>query len=107
MSRLASVPLVLALLACTGVIPPLAASDNRAACYRYVEHMNGLSECLGLTYDASNLCQEVDVAPVDMAPFYDCLVAHSRCEGDEAKLELEQCQAPVLGLVAATAPDEG
>lgn len=104
MSRLASTPLVLFLLACTGAFP-LGASDNRAACARYVEHMNGLSECLGLVYDASNLCQEVDAAPVDMAPFYDCLVEHSSCDGGVAKLDLDACQAPVMELAASTPPD--
>ena len=102
MSRLASVPLVLALMACTGLATPT--SDNRGACERYVEHMNALEACLGLTYESSNLCQEVDSTPVDMAPFYDCLVAHSSCVGADAKLDLDRCEAPVLDLLALTEP---
>ena len=97
-----ALPLVGVALACSGVVP--ATSGNRVACERYVAHMNGLEPCLGLRYEASNLCQEVDAAPVDMAPFYDCLVAHSRCEGADPKLELDRCEPPVLDLVALTEP---
>ncbi len=102
MSRLAPVPVFLALLACTGL--GVRAPGNRGACERYVEHMNGLEACLGLTYEIENLCQEVDATPVDMAPFYDCLVAHSSCDGADAKLDLDRCEPPVLDLVALTEP---
>lgn len=100
MSRLLLPLLVTGLLACTGVFS--ATSGNRAACERYVAHMNGLSDCLGLRYEASNLCQGVDDAAVDMEPFYDCLVRHSRCDGPSARLELDRCEPPVLELIALT-----
>jgi hypothetical protein len=105
MSRLVTLPLVLALLACSGVMQLPAASENRAACVRYVDHMNELSECLGLVYDASNLCPGVDAEPVDMTPFYDCLVAHSSCEGGQPRLDVDGCEAPVSGLVAQRPPE--
>ena len=109
MTRVAPVSLLVvscaASLACTG-LGLSAPSGNRDACERYVEHMNGLDACLGLTYEASNLCQEVDATPVDMAPFYDCLVAHSSCAGSDASLDLEQCEAPVLDLLALTTAPE-
>ena len=94
-------PLALAALACTGAWP--IRSENRAACERYVEHMNALEPCLGVRYDASNLCQEVDETSVDLAAWYDCLLANSACEGTEPRLDVDGCLPPVVDLVTAAA----
>lgn len=72
--------------------------DNRRACEAYVEHMNTLETCMNITYDADNLCSGVDGAPVDMAPYYDCLRENSRCDGTEPVLSLDGCTPPVVSI---------
>lgn len=71
---------------------------NRQACEAYVAHMNTLESCMNITYQADNLCLGVDGAPVDMAPYYDCLRENSRCNGTEPELSLDQCNPPVVQI---------
>jgi hypothetical protein len=85
-------------LACSSL--PVGRSSNRVACERYVDHMNALEPCLGLRYDASNLCQEVDETAVDMGGWYECLLAHSACDGDRPRLDVDGCEPPVIDLEA-------
>lgn len=86
-----------AVLACTSLRPH---SSNRAACEQYVQHMNALEPCLGVRYDASNLCQDVDRAGVDMAGWYECLLANSACDGTRPRLDVDGCAPPVLALAS-------
>ena len=88
-------------LACTSLRPR---SDNVAACERYVAHVNTLEPCLGVRYDAANLCQDVDRTGADLGPWYECLVANSACDGTQPRLEVEGCHAPVIELAAVTDP---
>ena len=80
-------------LACSGAVG--GNSANREACERYVAHMNGLTPCLGLSYDADNLCTGVHLTQVDMSGYYDCLTARSSCSANEPVLELDSCVPPM------------
>jgi hypothetical protein len=97
-------------LGCTGGRSPFEPpSTNRQACEAYADHLNGLLPCVGLVYDSDNLCEGTDLVSADLTPTYDCLRANTRCEGDEAVLETENCPLPLVALegpVAATEPPQ-
>lgn len=78
-------------LAKEGLLP----GDNRRACARWVEHVNGLDACLKVTYEVDNLCAGVDDVPVDLVPWFGCLVDHTRCDGDRSVEEWDACAPPV------------
>jgi hypothetical protein len=71
---------------------------NRDACEAYVDHMNGLTTCLGVSYDVDNICAGANDEPPAMREYYDCLRENSSCDGLDARLELDSCAAkqPIL-----------
>ncbi len=79
-----------------GLLP----GDNRRACVMWVEHVNRLDACLQVTYEIDNLCAGVDDVPVDMAPWFRCLVDHTRCDGDRCLEEWDACPPPLRTAVA-------
>ncbi len=81
-------------------LTPAPAGGNARHCRAYVQHVNELSPCLGLTYDAENFCEGVDHQPADLGPFYECLVAHTSCEGDEPSLTVEACSPPIASRIS-------
>lgn len=58
-------------------------ADNAAACKRYVEKQNGL-ECMKMAQlNANDMCPDtLDMSPVDMASYYDCLAENAKCNGE-------------------------
>lgn len=81
-------------LACGGLDGAGGGADNQAACKRYVEHMNSLS-CYPAEMDADQTCPAaLDMSPLDMSEYYDCLVAGATCDGDIPKIETAGCTPP-------------
>lgn len=80
--------------ACTGVVGD--PTGNRKACEEYVVHMNLLERCMGVRYDADNLCEGVERTPVDMTGYYECLRQHTSCDGEQARLDVDGCVPPLL-----------
>lgn len=70
-------------------------ADNVASCERYVDHMNGL-ECLDIEYSKEDMCSMLDMSPVDMSSYYDCLVENSSCDGEIPKIDTSSCTMPTL-----------
>lgn len=104
------VAVVALILGCSGGVPTGKPTSNHQACERYSDHLNSLSPCVGLIYDSDNLCEGIDLVPVDLIPTYDCLVANTRCEGDQPILDTQSCQLPLVtldGPVAVTELPEG
>ena len=73
-------------------------TSNRQACERYADHLNELSECVGLVYDPNNLCEGADLVPADLIPTYDCLRANTRCDDGQPVLDAQKCQLPLVAL---------
>lgn len=82
-----------AALACAGAFDP---TGNRRACEAYVTHMNLLERCMGVRYEADNLCEGMERTPVDMTGYFQCLREHSACDGEQPRLEAESCVPPLL-----------
>jgi hypothetical protein len=85
---------LLAVLACTGSATPGGNAANLEACQRYVAHMNTLTPCMGVSYDADNLCTAARATDIDMTAYYDCLREHASCRGTEPVLDLDTCPPP-------------
>jgi hypothetical protein len=101
MSRVAIVAVVLGFaLACTGTrtSPPAKQGSNREACETYVRRINALERCLRVRYDADNLCAVVDATSADMTRYFDCLATKTTCEGTVPRLEVDDCEPPLVGL---------
>ncbi len=76
----------------------LLPGENRRACSTWVEHVNGLDQCLRVTYEDDNLCAGVDDAPAALAPWFECLIEHTACDGAEAKADWDACVPPSAAL---------
>lgn len=83
-----------ALHAKEGLLP----GHNRVACATWVSHVNALDECLSVTYEVDNLCVGVDEVPVDLEPWFRCLVEHTSCDGDRSTSNWDACAPPVRTL---------
>lgn len=58
-------------------------SGNVAACRAYVEAFNGLDCMATIKFDVDEFCPSaLDLAPTDMAPYYDCLRENAKCAGE-------------------------
>ncbi|MFT5686354.1 MAG: hypothetical protein ACI8RZ_007310 [Myxococcota bacterium] len=56
-------------------------AGNVAACESWVAHSNSLP-CYPVDFDASEMCPpSLDMTPIDMASYYECMVEGSRCNG--------------------------
>jgi hypothetical protein len=101
MSRVAVAALLLGFtFACAGArsTSPGTPGSNREACERYVAKINALETCLRVRYDANNLCAVVDSTPADMTRYFDCLAAKTMCEGTAPRLDVDDCEPPLVGL---------
>lgn len=88
-------------LACaSGPAPTATGAGNAAACLRYANHLNELSECVGLVYDPSNLCIGAELAEVDMTAYYACLVDGTRCDASGPVLHGDDCKPPLVAIAA-------
>ena len=76
-----------------GLLP----GENRRACATWVAHVNDLDACLAVTYEVDNLCAGVDDVPVDLGPWFRCLIDHTRCDGARAAADWDACTPPVQG----------
>jgi hypothetical protein len=57
-------------------------ANNVAACQAWVEHSNNLP-CYPVDFDASEMCPAgLDMTPINMSSYYQCMVEGSRCNGD-------------------------
>jgi hypothetical protein len=58
-------------------------ADNAPACKRYVEKQNSLA-CMSMAQlNANDMCPDtLDMSPIDMASYYDCLAENAKCNGD-------------------------
>jgi hypothetical protein len=99
MSRVAFALVVACMFACTGTrLSPPATGSNREACERYVARINSLETCLRVRYDPKNLCAVVDATPADMTGYFDCLGRKTQCEGTAPRMEVDDCEPPLVGL---------
>jgi hypothetical protein len=48
----------------------------------------------GLNYDRSEMCGALELSPVDMTEYYDCLVRGSACDGSVPSIRIDTCRAP-------------
>jgi len=78
-------------------------TGNEQLCRDYVDHMNELEPCLGLSYDAANFCMGADDQPVDLTSFYACLVSNTSCEGGTPTMTVDGCAPPVVTQVTPSA----
>lgn len=67
---------------------------NLAACHAYVDHMNTLTPCMGVSYDKDNLCANMEQVTVDMTDWWECLRTNAACDGTEPLLNLDKCEPP-------------
>ncbi len=67
---------------------------SRAACERYVDHMNGLPCMSGLNYDPVEMCGALELSAADMTPYYECLVRGCACQGEIPQIKIDSCRAP-------------
>lgn len=86
-------------LACAGLpfrpgAPAGAGLASRQACEGYVDHVNGLPCMSGLNYDKVEMCGALELSPVDMTAYYECLVAGSTCDGTVPSIRIDACRAP-------------
>ena len=100
MSRVVVALLVACTLACAGARTSStgAPGTNRQACERYVARINSLQSCLQVRYDANNLCAVVDATSADMTRYFDCLGKKTKCEGAAPRLDVDDCEPPLVGL---------
>ncbi len=57
-------------------------SGNVAACQAWVAHSNSLP-CYPVDFDAAEMCPPaLDMTPIDMSSYYQCMIDGSRCNGD-------------------------
>ena len=70
-------------------------SGNVAACEAYVAHANALP-CYPVDFEVSDMCPAaLDMTPIDMASYYQCLVEGSRCNGDIPDMtDASNCSMP-------------
>jgi len=95
-SALAGASFLALTLACGGGGGALSGNAaNKPACEAYVDHMNSMS-CLTIEYNKDDMCSMVDMSPIDMTGYYQCLVDNSTCEGDIPKLEVDGCTMPTM-----------
>ena len=71
-------------------------AGNEEACARYVDHMNSLTCMGGVEYNKDDMCGMLDMSPVDMTEYYDCLIENSSCDGDIPKMSVEGCTMPTM-----------
>jgi hypothetical protein len=77
---------------------PAGGGANTAACVRYVEAFNH-AECNTVALAVGELCPAaLDLAPCDLAPYYDCMAAAVGCRGDLLDLSGQaSCALPSCG----------
>jgi len=57
-------------------------AGNVAACQAWVEHSNSLP-CYPVNFDAGEMCPaSLDMTPIDMSSYYQCMIEGTRCNGD-------------------------
>lgn len=57
-------------------------AGNVAACEAWVAHQNALP-CYPVNFDASEMCPaSLDMTPVDMGSYYQCMIDGMRCNGE-------------------------
>ena len=62
-------------------------ANNTAACQAWVAHSNSLS-CYPVNFDADEMCPaSLDMTPVDMSSYYQCMIEGTRCNGDIPDLD--------------------
>ena len=84
-------------LACGGGGSVGGGSGNAAACKNYIEAYNAMSCIPGATkLDAATICPDnLDMSPIDMSEYYNCMAAASKCNGDMPDLAGQaDCKMP-------------
>lgn len=57
-------------------------AGNVAACEAWVAHQNALP-CYPVNFEASEMCPpSLDMTPIDMSSYYQCMIDGMRCNGD-------------------------
>jgi len=70
-------------------------AGNVAACEAWVAHSNNLP-CYPVDFDAAEMCpQSLDMTPIDMSSYYQCMIEGSRCNGDISDMaDAGSCSMP-------------